>query len=64
VDAIVQKRSGDWAAFEVKLGMGRVDEAASCLLVLPERVPQAEREPAVPVVVVIVREVERGLPVE
>jgi len=34
VDAIVQKRSGEWAAFEVKLGASAVDEAAGNLLKL------------------------------
>jgi predicted AAA+ superfamily ATPase len=28
VDAIVQKYNGDWAAFEIKLGTGQVEEAA------------------------------------
>jgi predicted AAA+ superfamily ATPase len=32
IDAIVQKRNGDWAAFEVKLGTGNIDEAAKNLL--------------------------------
>jgi predicted AAA+ superfamily ATPase len=32
VDAIVQKYNGDWAAFEVKLGVGMIDEAAENLL--------------------------------
>ena len=40
VDAIVQKRSGDWAAFEVKLGMGRVDEAASNLKAMVNRLDE------------------------
>jgi predicted AAA+ superfamily ATPase len=31
VDAIVQKRNGDWCAFEVKLGTGQIDEAAAHL---------------------------------
>lgn len=31
VDAIVQKRNGDYAAFEVKLGLGYIDEAAENL---------------------------------
>lgn len=31
VDAIVQKRNGDYAAFEVKLGIGYIDEAAENL---------------------------------
>jgi predicted AAA+ superfamily ATPase len=31
VDAIVQKRNGDYAAFEIKLGVGYIDEAAKSL---------------------------------
>jgi len=31
VDAIVQKRNGDWAAFETKLGTGQIEEAATNL---------------------------------
>ncbi|HPT14735.1 MAG TPA: DUF4143 domain-containing protein [Bacteroidales bacterium] len=31
VDAIVQKRNGDYAAFEIKLGIGQIDEAATNL---------------------------------
>ncbi len=38
VDAIVQANDGRWAAFEVKLGEGRVDEGARNLLRLAERV--------------------------
>lgn len=32
IDAIVQKRNGDWAAFEVKLGIGEIEDAAKKLL--------------------------------
>lgn len=32
VDAIIQQNSGAWAAFEVKLGIGMLDEAANNLL--------------------------------
>jgi predicted AAA+ superfamily ATPase len=32
VDAIVQKQNGDWCAFEIKLGIGQIEEAASNLL--------------------------------
>jgi predicted AAA+ superfamily ATPase len=28
IDAVVQKRNGDWIAFEIKLGTGQIDEAA------------------------------------
>ena len=38
VDAIVDAGPGRWAAFEVKLGAGRVDEAASTLLRFADRV--------------------------
>ena len=31
VDAIVQKRNGNYAAFEIKLGVGYIDEAAKNL---------------------------------
>jgi predicted AAA+ superfamily ATPase len=31
VDSIVQKYSGDWCAFEIKLGTGQIDEAAANL---------------------------------
>lgn len=31
VDSIVQKYNGDWCAFEVKLGTGEIDEAATVL---------------------------------
>jgi len=32
VDAIIQQSGGAWAAFEVKLGIGMLDEAANNLL--------------------------------
>ena len=32
VDAIVQKQNGDWCAFEIKLGIGQIEDAASNLL--------------------------------
>ena len=32
VDAIVQKYSGEWCAFEIKLGIGQIEEAAKNLL--------------------------------
>ncbi len=38
VDAIVETAAGAWAAFEMKLGQGQVDEAAEQLLALSERV--------------------------
>ncbi|MEA2026789.1 MAG: DUF4143 domain-containing protein [Chloroflexota bacterium] len=37
-DAIVQRRDGAWAAFEVKLGQRAIDGAAAALLRLAERV--------------------------
>ncbi len=36
IDAVVQQSGGDWAAFEVKLGIGMHDEAAKNLLKLNE----------------------------
>jgi hypothetical protein len=38
VDAIVQKRNGDYAAFEIKLGIGFIDEAADNLQKFAERI--------------------------
>ena len=38
VDAIVEDRQGGWCAFEVKLGMGQVDQAAASLLKFRDRV--------------------------
>ena len=38
VDAIVERRDGAWAAFEVKLGQGAVDRAAETLLRVAARV--------------------------
>jgi predicted AAA+ superfamily ATPase len=31
VDAIVQKYNGEWIAFEIKLGIGQIDDAAANL---------------------------------
>src|SRR5690606_113433 len=31
IDAIVQKYNGDWSAFEIKLGVGQIEEAAATL---------------------------------
>ncbi len=48
VDAIVEAEPGRWAGFEIKLGVGRVDEAAANLLQFAERVDSgAVGEPAV-----------------
>ena len=41
VDAIVDAGPGQWAAFEVKLGQGRIDEAAAALLRFADRVDTA-----------------------
>jgi hypothetical protein len=37
-DAIIETADGGWAAFEIKLGPGRVDEAAASLLRMSERI--------------------------
>jgi len=44
-DAVVQRRDGRWAAFEVKLGQGAVDAAAANLLRLADRVDPARHGP-------------------
>ena len=44
-DAIVERRDGTWAAFEVKLGLGAVDEAARTLLRVADRVDPARHGP-------------------
>lgn len=41
VDAVVEAADGRWAAFEVKLGPGRIDEGARALLQFSERVDTA-----------------------
>jgi predicted AAA+ superfamily ATPase len=53
VDAIVQAANGDWAAFEVKLGPGQVDEGAANLLRFERQVDTSKvGEPAVLAVIV------------
>jgi predicted AAA+ superfamily ATPase len=42
IDAIVQKHNGDWCAFEIKLGVGQIDEAAANLLKLASTVDAAK----------------------
>ena len=47
VDAVVQAADGRWAAFEVKLGSGRVDEAADTLETFAKQMdPGSTGEPA------------------
>ncbi len=47
-DAIVERRDGAWAAFEVKLGQGAIDRAAESLLRVAARVdPERHGKPAV-----------------
>jgi hypothetical protein len=51
-DAVVERRDGSWAAFEVKLGPGAVDDGARSLLRLAERVDTSRHgQPAALVVV-------------
>lgn len=45
VDAIKERHDGSWGAFEVKLGAGRIDEAASTLLRFAAQINTAQREP-------------------
>lgn len=42
VDVVVQTRDGTWGAFEVKLGTGRIDEAAGKLLAFATKVDTSE----------------------
>lgn len=44
VDAIVQKRNGDYAAFEIKLGVGYIEEAASNLKKFAARIDSSKME--------------------
>jgi len=44
VDAIVQKRKGDYAAFEIKLGVGFIDEAAKNLKRFAENIDTEKME--------------------
>ncbi len=53
VDAIVQAANGDWAAFEVKLGPGQVDDGAANLLRFEKQVDTSKvGEPALLAVIV------------
>lgn len=45
VDAIVQKRNGDYAAFEIKLGVGFIDEAAVNLKKFMANIDTEKMEP-------------------
>ncbi|GHT55689.1 ATPase [Bacteroidia bacterium] len=45
IDAIIQKRNGDWAAFEVKLGVGQIEEAAQTLLHLNSIIDTTKTNP-------------------
>lgn len=44
IDAIVQKRNGDYAAFEIKLGVGFIDEAAKNLKRFTENIDTEKME--------------------
>lgn len=44
VDAIVQKRNGDYAAFEIKLGAGHIEEAAISLNKFKENIDNTKME--------------------
>lgn len=45
IDAIVELPDGRWGAFEIKLGMNQVDEAAEKLLKMNERFRDSRRPP-------------------
>ncbi len=46
VDAVVEAPDGSWGAFEVKLGMTRIDEAAAALLKFAARVDDSRAGPS------------------
>jgi hypothetical protein len=45
VDCIVEYPDGTWGAFEVKLGIGAVDEAAAHLLAFADKIDTAKVKP-------------------
>jgi uncharacterized protein len=53
VDAIVECANGRWAAFEVKLGVGQVDDAAAGLLKFAERIDVERSGPPAALVVIV-----------
>ncbi|MCA1789491.1 MAG: DUF4143 domain-containing protein [Thioalkalivibrio sp.] len=46
IDAVVETAEGRWGAFEVKLGTGRVDQAAAALLKFADRIDTTKCGPA------------------
>lgn len=52
VDAIVESPDGTWAAFEVKLGQARIDDAAKSLLKFADRVDARRTGPPARLVIV------------
>lgn len=53
VDAIVERRDGAWAAFEVKLGVGAIDDAAATLLRFRAKVDAARSGPPAALAVIV-----------
>ena len=45
IDAIVELKGGEWAAFEIKLGTNQVDKAANNLLRLKNKITTAGNKP-------------------
>ena len=45
IDAIIELANGHWGAFEIKLGMNQVDEAAEKLLKMNEKFQDSRRPP-------------------
>jgi len=45
VDAIIQKYNGDWIAFEIKLGIGQIEEAAASLKKLVSVIDEKKVKP-------------------
>ncbi|GAA5819243.1 MAG: DUF4143 domain-containing protein [Methanobrevibacter sp. CfCl-M3] len=45
IDAIVEKYNGDWMAFEIKLGIGQIEEAAKNLNIFASRIDNTKVKP-------------------
>ena len=52
VDAIVEYADGTWAAFEIKLGIGAVDEAAANLLKFADKIDTSKTKPPIALTVI------------
>jgi len=53
IDAIMEMKGGDWAAFEIKLGCAQIDEAAGSLKRLKEKIISAGNKPPACLAVIV-----------